>query len=159
MNRASINSRLTDDTMPVSPGPCPVENNDADSDAPQPDATASWWARGSVTIEAAFAISMVLVVVGMVIVGVMAVANQVAATEASANAARAIARGENRSEVEQHLASAVKNSTITVATTPGAGGQPGFVKVTVTVKNPLKDAESTSVAVNEENIGSSGDAG
>lgn len=140
--------------MPVSPGPCPVENNDADSDAPQPDATASWWARGSVTIEAAFAISMVLV-----IVGVMAVANQVAATEASANAARAIARGENRSEVEQHLASAVKNSTITVATTPGAGGQPGFVKVTVTVKNPLKDAESTSVAVNEENIGSSGDAG
>lgn len=154
MNRASISSRLTDDTMPVSPGPCPVENNDADSDAPQPDATASWWARGSVTIEAAFAISMVLV-----IVGVMAVANQVAATEASANAARAIARGENRSEVEQHLASAVKNSTITVATTPGAGGQPGFVKVTVTVKNPLKDAESTSVAVNEENIGSSGDAG
>lgn len=115
--------------------------------------------EGSVTIEAAFAISMVLVVVGMVIVGVMAVANQVAATEASANAARAIARGENRSEVEQHLASAVKNSTITVATTPGAGGQPGFVKVTVTVKNPLKDAESTSVAVNEENIGSSGDAG
>lgn len=91
--------------------------------------------------------------------GGMAVANQVAATEASANAARAIARGENRSEVEQHLASAVKNSTITVATTPGAGGQPGFVKVTVTVKNPLKDAESTSVAVNEENIGSSGDAG
>ena len=86
MNRASISSRLTDDTMPVSPGPCPVENNDADSDAPQPDATASWWARGSVTIEAAFAISMVLVVVGMVIVGVMAVANQVAATEASANA-------------------------------------------------------------------------
>lgn len=145
--------------MPVSPGPCTAENNDADSDASQPDATASWWARGSVTIEAAFAISMVLVVVGMVIVGVMAVANQVAATEASANAARAIARGENRSEVEQHLASALKNWTMTVTTTPGAGDQPGFVKVTVTVKNPLKDAESTSVAVNEENIGSYGDVG
>ncbi|MBY0794162.1 TadE family type IV pilus minor pilin [Corynebacterium parakroppenstedtii] len=159
MNRASLSSRLTYDTRPVSSGPCIVENNDADSDAPPPNATASWWERGSVTIEAAFAISMVLVVVGMLIVGVMAVANQVAATEASANAARAIARGKNRSEVEQHMTSVVKNSTMTVATTPGAGGQPGFVKVTVTVKNPLKDAESTSVAVNEENIGSSGDAG
>ena len=153
MNRASISWRLADDTMPISTGLCTVEH-DTDSDAPQPNAMTSWWARGSVTIEAACAISMVLAVAGIVIVGVMAVANQVAATEASANAARAIARGENRSEVEKHLASAVRNLTMTVTTTPGAGGQPGFVKVTVTVKNPLKDVESTSVAVNEESIGS-----
>lgn len=82
MNRALISSRLADDIMSASSGPCIVEH-DAGSDVPQPTATASWWTRGSVTIEAAFAISMVLV-----IVGVMAVANQVAATEASANAAR-----------------------------------------------------------------------
>ena len=120
---------------------------------------ASWWTRGSVTIEAAFAISAMLIVIGVVVAGMVAVAGQIAATEASAQVARAVARGEDRSEVERRVAGGLTKATIEVSTIPGSGGQPGFVVATVTVENAVRDAKSTSVAVNEENIGSSGDAG
>lgn len=96
---------------------------------------------GSATIEAAFGISALVVVLVLAFGGLSTVATYIAATAAARDIARAAARG------EPSPAGAARNIHPKMQASISSGG--GYVTAEVRVPMPLVDVKTTAIAVAE----------
>lgn len=117
--------------------------------APRPRAVSTrrvrvWLQRGSATVEGAFALAALVIMLTLLVGAITAGAAQIVADSAAGTAARMAARGDDSASIEAAVSAMWSSAQVSVSSSGGV------VTAEVVVPHPLRDGNAQAVAANEE---------